>query len=470
LLWKLELGEYMPKPQRAALVEGPVGRTLVRLTIPMIVGIMGMVAFNLIDTYFVGLLGTEQLAAMSFTFPVVMVINSLALGLGAGASAVISRAIGTGDQREVRRLTTDALSLSLIIVAIFVVIGLLTIRPVFTLLGATDELMPMIEEYMIIWYLGMIFVVVPMVGNNAIRATGDTKTPSFVMLVAVFVNTTLDPLLIFGLGPFPRLGLTGAAIATVITRAMTFAVALWVLYYRDRMITFARPSLAIVFHSWKRILFIGIPASAANMILPIGAGVVTSLVAGYGAAAVAGFGVATRIDMFALTVVFALSSVLGPFIGQNWGAGKIDRVQLGVRYSEYFSLMWGLAMALFFGLIAPYFARLVHDDPVVIATIALYLRLVPISYGMQGLVRLANYSLNVLNRPLQAASLTLIQMFALYIPLAILGGRSFGIAGIFGGISVAHILAGVIAYLWLQKVLRDEGVSGSVRAGGIMPA
>ena len=180
---------------RARLIEGSVGRLLVRLTVPMILGIVSMVAFNLADTFFVSRLGSTALAALSFTFPVVLVINSIALGMGIGASAVISRAIGEGNEDRVRRLTTDSLSLSLIIVFVFVIIGQLTLDPLFRILGATRELVPLITQYMRIWYWGMIFVVVPMVGNNAIRAGGDTKTPGFIMGAVAGLNFLIDPML-----------------------------------------------------------------------------------------------------------------------------------------------------------------------------------------------------------------------------------------------------------------------------------
>ena len=158
----------MRNENKALLTEGPIAKTLAKLTLPMIFGIVGMVAFNLVDTFFIGQLGTRELAAISFTFPVVFVLGSLAMGLGVGTSAVISRAIGEGDRTRVQRLTTDGLMLAVLIVIIFVTLGLLTIEPVFQLLGASPDIIELIKSYMVIWYIGMPFVVIPMVGNNAI--------------------------------------------------------------------------------------------------------------------------------------------------------------------------------------------------------------------------------------------------------------------------------------------------------------
>ncbi len=162
-------------PSPASLTEGPIGPTLIKLTVPMLFGIMGMVVFNLVDTIYVGRLGTAELAALSFTFPVVMVVTSIGLGIGVGASSLISFAIGEGNHSKVQRITSDSLVLSLLLVTVFISIGYFTIDPLFTALGATPEILILIHQYMEIWYLGVPFVIVPMVGNNALRAKGDMK-------------------------------------------------------------------------------------------------------------------------------------------------------------------------------------------------------------------------------------------------------------------------------------------------------
>ena len=443
----------MNNTKKAQLVEGPVAKSLFNMTLPMIVGTLGMVAFNIIDTFFVGQLGTEELAALSFTFPVVMVIASLAMGIGVGASAVISQAIGRGDHHKVQRLTTDSLILSMLLVTVFVLLGLLTINPFFSLLGATPEIVSLIREYMVIWYPGVLFLVIPMVGNNAIRATGDTKTPSVIMLVAVFVNIILDPLLIFGIGPFPMLGLAGAAIATVVARAITLVVAIWVLYYRDGMITFELPPIKTVIDSWKSILYIGLPVAGTRVLYPVAMGIIIALISLHGHEAVAAFGVGTRIEFLALTVIFSLSTVIGPFVGQNCGAGRYDRVKLGVKYSNVFSLIWGVAMFIVLALTARPIASLFNDDPQVISIIMLYLWIVPIGYALFGVFQISTTTLNVLHKPGHAAVLMVIQMFGLYIPLAYLGSYLFGLKGIFFAIVLAYSLTGIASHFVLKRVL-----------------
>ncbi len=177
---------------RQSLTEGNISKTLLNLSGPMVLGMLGLIIFNLVDTYFVSLLGTTELVAISFTFPVVLVVNSIALGIGQGTASVVSRAAGAKDKTKLVRYATESLTLGVMVVLCFVLIGLLTIEPLFTALGADAQVMPYIKSYMEVWYLGMVFVVIPMVGNNSIRALGDTKSPSLVMVVAAVANSILD--------------------------------------------------------------------------------------------------------------------------------------------------------------------------------------------------------------------------------------------------------------------------------------
>lgn len=438
----------------AKLVSGPVGKTLVKMTIPMFFGILGIMIFNLADTFFVARLGTKELAAMSFTFPVVFVIGSIALGLGIGASSAVSRAIGEGDPHKVKRLTTDALMLSMVIVISFAAVGLLTIEPLFRLLGAPDDILPLIKEYMTIWYPGVAFVIIPMVGNGAIRATGDTKTPSMIMLAAGFVNIVLDPLLIFGIGPFPRWELQGAAVATVIARAVVLVISLWVLHWREKMINLVPPSFKEGLRSWKEVLSVGVPAAGTNLIIPVSLGVITRLVASYGPEAVAGLGVASRVEAFSLTVFMALGSVLVPFMGQNLGAKRPDRVQSAVALTQRFALIYGGVVFLLFIPLAKPVARLFNEDPNVVSTIVTYLLMVSVTYGCQGIAMMAGSSFNGLNKPWRATSLSLLRAAVLYIPLAFLGGYFWQLKGIFGAASVANILTAAMAFAMLKKTVK----------------
>ncbi|MEL6816377.1 MAG: MATE family efflux transporter, partial [Cyanobacteria bacterium J06598_3] len=305
--------------------------------------------------------------------------------------------------------------------------------------------------YMQVWYFGMVFLVVPMVGNSAIRASGDTGTPSIIMTISAGFNILLDPLLIFGMAGLPELGLVGAALATVIARALTLIASLLVLQFKEHMLSDHLPDLEETLWCWRDVLSVGLPAAGANMINPISIGVITSMLATHGPLAVAGFGVASRVESFAMIALIALGASLGPFVGQNWGAGKFERVRLALHQSYLFCLGWGVLAAIVLAAIAPRIATLFNADPQVVAIATTYLRVVPLSYGTAGIIQAASSAFNALGKPIPAVILTVLRMFVLYIPLAYIGSQWFGPIGIFGAATIANVIVGIAAYAWSQN-------------------
>ena len=438
---------------KAKLLQGPVGKTLISLAMPMAFGIAAIILFTVVDTFYVGRLGAEQLAAMGFTFPISYIVMSIAMGLSVGTSSTIARAIGEGHQLRVQRLATDGLGLAFLIVTCFSLIGLTNLNTIFSLIGAKGEILELISDYMIPWCLGVGLLVIPMVGNGAIRATGDTKTPATIMVIAGIVNIVLDPFLIFGIGPFPRLELQGAALATVFSWAMAFTASLWILGKREGMIRLPIFDPKHSFDSWKRILYIGIPAAGTNMMEPLSMAVITRMISEYGEEAVAAFGVGGRLEALSLIGLWALSTAITPFIGQNFGAGNYERIRAALRFGVKFSLVWGgAAFAVLYlcaGIIAPIF----NDNKAVIASVVLFLQIIPISYAMYGISALVNSMFNALGKPLQASLVIILHLFVFVLPLAYLGSKVYGLKGIFIGIAVGNAAVGIIAYLMAQKFL-----------------
>lgn len=432
------------------LTTGPIRQTLLHLTLPMMMGMIGMVIFNIIDTYFIGKLGTIQLTAMSYTLPVIMIVGSIAMGISVSITAVVSLAIGEENTYKVQRLTTDGIFLSLLLVGIISLFGYISIYPLFLLLGATSEVMPFIDQYMSIWYFGTITIVIPMVGNSAIRATGDTKTPAKIMLVAVIINIILDPIFIFGLGPIPNMGITGAAIATVISRSITLFVSMWMLIRKVKIISFILPSIKQLITSWKIILHIGLPAIATGMIIPFSTGIITKMISVFGNSAVAAFGIASRIESVALIFLMALGSVLSPFVGQNIGSKKYDRVKQGIKYSHLFSIIWGICIAILLAIFGRNIGKYFDSSTEVIKIVSIYFLIRPISFGFQGIFKQVTTIFNVLKKPINSSLIIIFQMFVLYIPLSFLGAEIFGLYGIFFAMSTSYIITGIISALFLK--------------------
>jgi len=435
------------------LLNGPIRPTLVRMTIPMMFGIVSLMLFNLADVYFVGQLGIQPLAALGFTFPVSFSIVSLAIGFGIGTSATLARLIGGGDQPSARALATDNLLMTAVVVIVISFLAQLLIEPIFTLMGAGDKLLPLIDSYMSIWFLGAVFLVVNMVGNSSMRASGDTRTPALLMAATSVLNFLLDPLLIFGLGPVPAMGIEGAAIASVISWAVGTLAILHVLYHRAGLLERLSLDFARILRNWLKVMKIGLPAALSNMMTPIAGAVITALIATHGEEAVAAFGVGNRLESISLLVCLACSMTLPPFISQNFGAGQIDRVVSAYQGMIRFALGWQLMVYLLLLLFAEPLAAFFSDDQRVQSLIELWLLLVPVGFGCQAVTFLTASAFNALHQPLRAMRISVIRLFVLYVPLGWLGSQMAGLEGMFAGLVVANMVVAGVAWYWMQRHL-----------------
>lgn len=438
------------------LTKGSVGRHLADMTTPVLFGIFTMMLQTFVDAWFIGQVGDRELAALAFAYPVLMVVTSVAIGLGAGTSSVVARAIGAGDMRRARRLATDSLILCFIVTASISFVGVLTIDPLFRLLGAPESMLPLIGGYMKILYAGVSFVVVGMVGMASMRATGDTRLPSMLMVLAAVINIALDPLFIFGLGPFPALGLDGAAMAALIARGSIFIGTLYLMRTRLEMLTFNKPKMAVLKSSWIDILHVGMPAAATNAIIPIAIGVITAMLAQYGPETVAGFGVASRIESLMLVVFYAISAIIGPFVGQNMAANKASRIHEALNLCSVFCLAFGLVIALMLAIFGGQISGLFSDNPAVTDVSRLFLWIAPISYGAYGMVMVMNASFNGLGKPMPAVAISVGRMAVIYVPLALVGQRIAGVAGIFAAYAIANMTAAAVAFMWARASVQSQ--------------
>ena len=438
------------------MLQGDIKATLIKMAVPMILGMIMLMTFGIVDTFFVSMMGTNELAAISFTFPVTFTLISFNIGLGIGTSAVIGRHLGSGDDSKAKKLATGALMLVVVLASLLCIAGYLSIEFVFTLMGANEVLLPLIHDYMAYWYIAGVLLAIPMVGNSVLRASGDTKTPSIIMAVGGGINAVLTPILIFGYLGFPALGMKGAAIATCIGWA---AGVIWIIY----LLAYKRDLMEPRLLSWtefvpaaKGVLSIGLPAAGSNMLTPISAAIVTALVAGYGAHAVAAWGVGNRIESIASIVVLALSMSLPPLISQNFGASQFSRISEAYKLCIKFIMVWQFIVFVVLALLAPYIASVFAAEQNVAEQITLFLLIVPIGYGFQGIIILTNSSLNAMHKPMAAMWLSIIRLFVCYVPITALGSFLYGLQGLFWGCIVANVLAAIVSYTWFTKEVSKQ--------------
>jgi len=444
--------------RRDAIVSAPIGKTLVNLTWPMLFALVAIMSLGLVDSYFISFLGTQKLAAIGFIMPVTQAVTSIALGLGMAISSLNSKLIGAKQTSQASRLITDGLILTLLLSFVVVLALLLVQQKLFSSLGANAQTYELIKNYMYTWIWAAGLIMLTQVCSSTFRSLGDTGTSAQIVIVLTLVNIILDPLLIFGIGPFPELGMQGAALATVIAAFIATALAVYRLGVGEKLIVVAIPASNAFKQNIKDLLDIAIPAVLANTIIPISAAVITAIIAKSGTDAVAGFGVGSRIEAVSLILVYALSSTLPMFIGQNLGAGQPQRVRHAIRLSFQFVAVSQLAIYALLAVCSPYIAQLFSDQESVKSVIRSFLLIVPISYGLSGIVILINVSLNVLGKPRIALYINILRLCMFYIPFALIGTKLHGTTGLFIGLSFGNVCAFVMAYLLLKNVLKEKEI------------
>ncbi|WP_083935367.1 MATE family efflux transporter [Amphritea japonica] len=420
----------------------------------MMLGIVSLMLFNVADSYFVSQLGTKPLAALGFTFPVSFTVISLSIGLSVGTSATIAKLIGAGDNSKARQLTTDNLLLTTLLMVLIAVTSTLVIDPLFRLLGAGDDLMPYIRDYMSIWFFGSIFYVLIMVSNSSLRASGDTKTPAMLMGFSSILNLMLDPLLIFGWGPIPALGIQGAAIASVIAWSIAAVVALVNLYVRKGLLVLRIESVSVAAQHWLMVMKIGFPAALSNMMTPIAAAIMTAVVATHGPEAVAAFGVGNRLESLCLLANLALSMTLPPFVSQNYGRGQGARVRSAYYSAVKFALLWQALIYLLLLMFAGGIGSLFSDSDEVVSLISLWILVVPLGFGFQAVTFLTASSFNAVHQPMKAMRISIFRLFILYVPLGYAGNYLGGLQGMFIGFVIANVCTAAMAFMWMKRHLQ----------------
>ena len=446
-------GTKRPRDPGDRLTVAPVDRALFAMSAPISLGMLSTFLFQVVDTWFVGRLGTAELAALSFSSAFFFLLVGLFIGLSVGASSLVARALGEGDASRASRFARTSVVLAAGLASVLAVLGLATIGPAFAQLGASAEILPLIGEYMGVLYLGMPLLAVALVGNAAVRATGWLRAPELLMGAAGVLNLVLDYLLIFGAGPFPRLEIQGAALATVISWGFV-AVSTVVLLVRAGLLRRRRmedgsPRSAVLLP----ILRLSAPTVATQVLTPLTAVFVTFLAAKSGAEVVAALGIATRIELLGLVGISSVSVALVPFVAQNFGARNRARVDEAIVFAGKASFYWGGLMFVALVLGAGPVARMFSGDETVQHYVTLYFWIVAISYAPAGLLAVTSSIFNGVQIPGESLRILMVKTFAFTAPLASLGAL-FGAVGLFAAVSLANVLGGVYAARTMRRCLR----------------
>lgn len=434
----------------ARLTSGSITGHLVGQTLPAILGVAAIMSIGLVDAYFIGQLGPDALAAISFIFPISVALTSIGVGVMVGINSVVARALGAGDFERAARRSNFGIVFAVGVgiamgVALYVLQG-----PLFELMNAPQALRDLITIYMEPFAFGFPLILAIMGFNGILRGQGEARKTSLVSLSYAAANWVLDPLLITGAFGFEGYGIAGAAYATVIGYAVGALVAVLLMRGTDipidlsllRNCSLVDPALAIV--------RVAGPAAFSNAINPIGLSILTALVALQGEAAVAGFGAAGRLQGFATVPLLALSGSIGAIVGQNWGAREYGRAREAAVWAFGFCIVWGLGIAIAMASAGEWFADIFTEEPDVIDEFALYLRIAAWGYAGFGLLIVANGMLNAVDKATYALVQSAARVFVVMLPFAWFLAPEWGSAAIYSAELAANIFGGLtgVALIW----------------------
>ncbi|QZD94666.1 MATE family efflux transporter [Qipengyuania gelatinilytica] len=441
--------------ETAKLTKGSIRGHLVTQTLPMIIGVAAIMSVGLIDAYFIGQLGSAELAAVSFIFPITIALSSLGVGVMVGINSVIARALGEGDEERAERRANFGVVFAL---TTGIVLGLalyLLLDPLFRLMQASDALLPLIRDYMQPYSLGMPVLLTQMGLQGVLRGQGEARYVSLISITYSVLNWILDPILITGAFGFGGFGIAGAAYATIAGFLVAILVALFFIRRTSIAIHPTRIRECDLAASSKAIIGVAGPAAFSNAINPIGLSVLTALLASQGEDAVAGFGAAGRLQSFAVVPLLALSGSIGAIVGQNWGANRADRSRLAMYWAGLFCVGYGIITALILFLFGDWFADFFTDDEAVIAQFSRYLEISVWGYAGFGLLITANGALNAVDRASLALAQSAARVFLVMLPFGWLLRSAWGEDAIYGAELVANLAGGVLAALVVWWVLKN---------------
>ena len=460
---QLDAGTRKTGRQRDAALrgftEGPVARHLIRLGSFMAMGSLSMNLSMFAEAIYLGMIGTQALAAMGVAFPVTITLFAFAGGIGTGASSVTARTMGAGDREGAALLITHSQLLALGTGIVLGVLGVAYAYDIVTLIGATGELRDLTTEYLTVYLLGFPAFMLSIVGSTLLRATGNAKSPGIIMTAGSVLQIVLGPPLIFGWLGMPGLGIAGAAWAYVISRTLGMGLYV-VLLLRARMV---RWSFAGMLDSWRRIMHVGGPAVASGLVMPAGMLIITRMLIGHGEAVVAGYNVASRVETLAHMILWSVSSSVEPFVGQNWGARAYDRVKQALSMTHRFSLVWGVVTFVLMVLVGKSIVAVIDDNPTVIEVSVWFFYIIPLSIGFMGMTQIASSCFNALGKPTPSLVISLLRALVIIVPLAILGNYLYGYVGIFIATAVTNVVVGLLAWQWNWRVVNRMSATGAGR-------
>ena len=459
-------------PEEFDLTSGDIAKPLFFLSMPIVVTNLFQTAYNLADTFWLGQYSTDALAAISFAFPMVFLLISLGMGISVAGSVLVAQFTGAGEEREAEYAASQTVSFAIVGSILLGAVGYVGVDAFLELLGASEDVLPMATSYMEVISLGLVFMFGFFVFIALMRGYGDTITPMLVMFGSVVLNIVLDPFLIFGFAGNPLFGMlglggleasllaatgytgsgiTGAAVATVFSRALALVVGLAIMFRGNRGVQIRLRDMAPDLASLGRLARIGVPASVEGTGRALSMNLLLVIVALFPDTVIAAYGIGTRVFSVIFLPAIAVARGVETMTGQNVGADKPERAATaaGLAAKVLFVVLTGAGVLAWMA--APTIADLFTTDPAVVDVTTRFLRYVALSFGFIGIMRAYAGSLRGAGRTLTAAAISVFMLGVVRFPIAWIAAGEIGETGIWIAFAVSNVVGAVVAYAWYRR-------------------
>ncbi len=436
------------------LTEGSILKSLVALSIPIIFANVLQTAYQLTDAFWVGRLGTVAVAAVSVSFPIIFLIISLGGGMAMAGAILVAQYRGKEDRKEVNHIGSQTLLTVIFVSIILATIGYFSSPFLIDLMGVEFLVFSSAVLYMKVSFVGMVFMFVYMTFQALMRGVGDVKTPMRIVFVTVLLNFALDPLFIFGYGIIPAYGIAGAAMATICTQGLAAIIGVGILIRGKHQIKLCLNDLKLDLPLIKKMFKLGFPASIEQSTRALGMTVMTFLVAGFGTTALAAYGVGSRVLMFVIIPAMGLSMATSTLVGQNIGAGKVQRAEKITKLSAII----GFIFLTIIGIIVFIFARqisviFIPGEVETIQSSVLFIRIMSLTFGFIGIQMSLNGLFRGSGNTITSMLLSIFSLWALRFPIAYFFSAHTSLAefGIWIAFPTANIIAVIVTIIWFLR-------------------
>ncbi len=437
-----------------SLTEGSIIRSILTLSIPIIFANILQTAYQLTDTFWVGRLGSDAVAAVSISFPIIFLIISLGSGLAMAGTILVSQFKGEENKKAVDHITAQTLILVLNISIVLAIIGYFLSPHIVAMMHAEKEVYDGAVSYLKISFIGMVFVFMYMVFQSLMRGVGDVKTPMYIVMGTVLLNLIFDPLFIFGYGFIPAFGVSGAAVATIATQGLAALIGISILLKGKHAIQLhlddMKPDIVLIQKMFK----IGLPASIEQSVRALGMTAMTFLVAAFGTMSLAAYGIGVRILSFIIIPALGLSMATSTLVGQNIGAGKTERAEEITKLSSRI----GFIVLSIVGVVTFYFAGSISEifipgETETINESAVFIKIMALTFGFIGIQMAINGAFRGSGNTMISMILTIVSLWVLRFPIAFFLSRYTDLeaVGIYISFPAANIIAAVITMIWFAR-------------------